>query len=300
MRVLFRRESRSFFQLLELWVTLWHVCRRLTGVRPILSHTIYQEDRAECAGTAFVIHGIMGSGRNWATMSRRLLAALPHWRFVTVDLRGHGDSHGQDDSDTVAACAADLAALADHLGMEPKALIAHSFGGKVALQYAAQRPPSLENVWCLDSSPFRLSSEATALVDAVLRAAQMAPMPVAHRLAMVPYFESQGFSRSVGAWMTTNLKRADNGFVWRFDLARIQKLLDDYRHLDCWAGLESEGRTTTVNWVLASRSTWWQNGMEPRLRALNASRVNVLPNSGHWVHIDNPDGLLSLICEQLT
>ena len=241
----------------------------------------------------------MGSGRNWATMSRRLLASLPGWCFVTVDLRGHGDSHGQQDPDTVAACAADLAALADHLGMEPTAVIAHSFGGKVALAYAAKRRASLEYVWCLDSSPSRLNAQATALVDSVLKAAQLAPQPVSNRLAMVPYFESQGFSRSVGAWMTTNLKRVDDGFVWRFDLARIQKLLDDYRDLDCWADLESAGRTTTINWVLASRSTWWQNDMEVRLRALHSSRVDVLPDSGHWVHIDNPDGLLTLICEQL-
>jgi esterase len=246
-----------------------------------------------------VIHGIMGSGRNWATMTRRLLDALPNWVFVSVDLRGHGDSHDQAKPDSISACATDLYELAQHLGREPRAVIGHSFGGKVALEYACRNPPFLQQVWCLDSSPSALTHETTAMVDAVLKAAQEVVQPVAHRLAMVPYFESKGFSRSVGAWMTTNLKRVDNGFVWRFDLERIQTLLDDYRAVDYWPYLEDCERTVTVNWILASRSTWWQDSTVERLRRLHNSRVDVLPDSGHWVHIDNPVGLLKLVRERL-
>ena len=28
-------------------------------------------------------------------------------------------------------------------------------------------------------------------------------------------------------------------------------------------------------------------------------RLHTLPDSGHWVHVDNPDGLLELILEEL-
>tara|TARA_B100001093_G_scaffold516388_1_gene595040 strand:- start:1556 stop:2260 length:705 start_codon:yes stop_codon:yes gene_type:complete len=228
-------------------------------------------------------------------MARRLSERHSDWGFIAVDLRGHGESHGLDPLHTVEACAADVEDLLFDLGLSAKAIIGHSFGGKVALACAARFADPIEQVWCLDSSPSLMGTDTTAVVDRVIKAARGAPQPVDHRLAMVPYFESRGFPRSIGAWMTTNLKRTADGFVWRFDLDVIEALLDDYRELDFWAFLESEKRESAVNWVLAGRSDWWQASAGDALRQLRESTVHVLPNSGHWVHVDDPDGLLLVL-----
>jgi pimeloyl-ACP methyl ester carboxylesterase len=47
--------------------------------------------------TAFLLHGLLGQGRNWRTFARRLVAAAaeagaPNWRLLLVDLRCHGQT----------------------------------------------------------------------------------------------------------------------------------------------------------------------------------------------------------------
>ena len=36
-----------------------------------------------------ILHGLFGSGRNWATIAQRLAA---HYRVIALDLRNHGAS----------------------------------------------------------------------------------------------------------------------------------------------------------------------------------------------------------------
>lgn len=248
---------------------------------------------------ALLLHGILGSRKNWSTIGRRLAQAHPDWSFIAVDLRGHGDSHDVEPFHTVDACARDVIDLVMELELDVELVIGHSFGGKIALEVARQGLPGLKQVACLDSSPSLMTPDTTSVVDSVIRAARAAPMPVSNRLAMVPHFESLGFSRSIGAWMTTNLRRGDDGFVWRFDLDIVETLLDDYRDQTYWSYLESSGRAVPTLWVLAGRSDWWKGDTYQRLESLVNAQVRVLPESGHWVHVDDPDGLLAVLSEAL-
>src|SRR4051812_5798794 len=110
--------------------------------------------RAESPGAlSFVLHGALGSGQNFSRFIQRLSQERPAYRYVLVDLRHHGDSRDAPAPNTLAACAADLRVLGEHLGRAPDLLIGHSFGGKVALEYARQGSAELRQVWVLDAVP---------------------------------------------------------------------------------------------------------------------------------------------------
>ena len=64
------------------------------------------EGPADAPRTAFVLHGIYGSLRNWRGMATRMVERNPGWKVVLVDLRNHGDSAGAPPPHTVAAAAA--------------------------------------------------------------------------------------------------------------------------------------------------------------------------------------------------
>ncbi|MEE2786325.1 MAG: alpha/beta hydrolase [Myxococcota bacterium] len=264
--------------------------------RAVLSHTAHGNLSA-MAPTAVLVHGILGSRRNWASTARRLAKRFPQWHFITVDLRGHGDADCGDEPHTVAACADDLLALVDELGRRPSCVIGHSFGGKVALACGQLAPMGLRFIWSLDSDPGISAAPTIQSVTQVIDEIRRVPMPQAHRLAVKQHFERAGLSSAIGAWMTTNLRRGEHGFHWTFDLSTIESLLADYRQLDMWPFLDDPTRTIPVHFMLAGQSTWWSDPVESRLRALARSRVVVLPSAGHWLHIDEPDGMLNALSD---
>lgn len=254
---------------------------------------------------AFVLHGALGSGQNFTRFVQRLAAARPEYRYALVDLRHHGQSAGAPPPNTLAACAADLAALSAALGDEPALVIGHSFGGKVALEFARQGLSSaLAQVWVLDSLPGAPADPGDSEITRVIAAVRSVPMPAASRRDVTESLvQHSGLSSGLAEWMGTNLKRsADGRYTWVFDVDAIEELMRDYFRVELWPFLEAPRERPELHLVVAERSDRWTPELRARARALPPStRVSyhALPNSGHWVHVDNPDGLLALLREHL-
>lgn len=255
--------------------------------------------------TLFLLHGILGNRNNWRTFARRLVAALPGWTVVTLDHRHHGDSAGAPPPDTVAACADDLAALAGSLGVRPRVTIGHSFGGKVVLSHAARHPEGLAQVWVLDAPPGAgtRGGEDHEVVR-VLRALRDVPMPVARRDDIVTALRARGLSQPLALWMTTNLGPAEGGgYTFRFDLDGCERLLLDYFTVDGWPVLEAPRARPHIELVRAARSDRWDEATLARFDVLPAgvpTRLHTLPDAGHWLHADNPTGLLTMLVSGLS
>lgn len=256
---------------------------------------------SEAHKTAFVLHGILGAGQNFTAFIQKLSRRRPEYRYVLVDLRNHGASTGALPPHTVAAAARDLAALAGTTG-EPSVVIGHSFGGKVALEYARQGGPALEQVWSLDSNPGVQGDENNFEVDAVIRAIRSVRVPAATRADVLKALGEQGLSRPTAEWIGTSLKRTDTGYVWLFDLDGIEALLADYYAQDLWEFLSQPRSRPEFQIVIAEQSERWTPEMRARAFALPAAanvHCHVLPSSGHWVHVDNPAALLELMLTHL-
>jgi pimeloyl-ACP methyl ester carboxylesterase len=269
----------------------------------------------EAAGAsklAFVLHGALGSGQNFNRFAQKLNELRPEYRLILVDLRHHGRSRGAPQPNTLAACAQDLLRLGEHLGRAPSVLIGHSFGGKVAMEYVRQSAESgagparqeLAQVWVLDAVPGEQpDGEQNSEVSAVIRAVRAVPMPAASRRDVVNHLlhEAQ-LSSGLAEWMATNLERQGDRYQWLFNLDGIEELMRDYFRVDLWGFLAEERSAPEFRLVVAERSDRWT----PELRARGQSlppqarvHYHLLPNSGHWVHVDNPGALLALMAQHL-
>jgi len=259
----------------------------------ILPHDFIDGANAAPGRTAFILHGILGSRRNWRSFTRRLARTYPGWRYVTVDLRGHGDAHGLPGPHTVDACAADLARLAEAIGEAPRAVVGHSFGGKVALRYAARAPTGLTSVWSLDSPPglWRRGAGGDE-ISRVFATIRRLPMPAESRVAVSDHFTAHGFGRGVAGWMTTNVRRTQGGVEWRFELSVLEALLSDYATLDAWDVIERPPAGVTPHVLMAGQGARWSEVARRRLDRAHKARQHTLEESGHWVHVDDPDGLI--------
>ena len=232
---------------------------------------------------AVVAHGILGSGRNWRSLIRKLAARSPEWTFSLVDLRNHGDSHGLAGPHDLAACARDV------MDLQPELVIGHSFGGKVAL--ACLRDHGLPELIVLDALPGPLTG--TSQVDEVIAALRKVPVPLQQRNELGDHLP---LSRSLVAWMSTNLRAGPDGLRWRFDLTAVEEMMADYARSDFWPLVE---RTDApITFVRAGRSDRWNPEVLARFTELppwSPVRLQTLPNAGHWLHVDDPDGLLDVL-----
>lgn len=97
-----------------------------------------------------LIHGLLGNLAFW------YFSVVPHlvqsFRVSIYDLRGHGRSEMPTEGYCSAKMAEDLRGLLEHLGVDRAHVAAHSFGGAIALHYAAHYPErvlslTLADVW---------------------------------------------------------------------------------------------------------------------------------------------------------
>jgi pimeloyl-ACP methyl ester carboxylesterase len=263
----------------------------------VIPHVIETDGAGPIRHEAWICHGILGSAANWRSFARRLVADLPGWRVVLIDLRAHGDSPRGEPPHTVSACADDLVELATARGHGPEVLVGHSFGGKVAL-LAAERLPDVRQLWVIDAVPgpgTTTDAGGDEDVVGVIRTLTAIPQPLARREDVRAPLAAAGFSDGLAGWMTTNLARTDAGFVWRFDLRVVELLLRDYARLDLWDRVRGGARTVHV--VRAGRSArWTPEALAALDRAAAAGAVvHVLPDAGHWVHVDAPEALADLL-----
>jgi proline iminopeptidase len=121
--------------------------------------TLYYEIRGSIAGTPLVVinggpgvdHGYMHSTLHPVSALDELAKERP---VIFYDQRGMGKSPplqvGQ--SCTIADQVADLEALRDHLGYQRINILGHSFGGYLAIAYAARYPERIERMILCNSA----------------------------------------------------------------------------------------------------------------------------------------------------
>ena len=239
-----------------------------------------------------VLHGILGSGRNWRSFCQRLLQRRADLRFVLIDLRNHGGSDRYSSPNGLLQCAEDIQNLQKEAGSF-SAIIGHSFGGKVALQCSDIFPDSLKEVWALDSNPGILvnrDKDRNEVIE-VFRLLESIPMPVQKRSEVRSLLQDGGASREIARWMVTNLQREAAGYYWSFHLPGVREMIEDYFKQDLWSFLEKPKRSCHI--LRALKSDRWTKDDIQRLENLGKSYHCL--DAGHWVHADNPEGLLDIL-----
>jgi pimeloyl-ACP methyl ester carboxylesterase len=105
---------------------------------------LYYERHNERRGpTVILVHGNGDNHRMWAMQVPALSAAFD---TITLDVRGHGETETLDRDYSYEACADDIAALLDALGIPSAAVVGYSMGGAIASTFVLRHP---QRAWAL-------------------------------------------------------------------------------------------------------------------------------------------------------
>ncbi|MCA9532028.1 MAG: alpha/beta hydrolase [Myxococcales bacterium] len=277
------------------------------------AHTILHAEGSTPTRAMLFLHGILGTRANWRGVARALVDQRPGLAAVLVDLRGHGESLGLPGAPTVVEAARDLLAFDALLGLPVRGVLGHSFGGKVAMQYAIDRSDPLDTLVVVDSSPSRerdVDAPAALATDAetprvqetahILQTLRSLRFPLPSREAFIQGLEAAGLSRPIALWLAMNLRRTPDGQRdFPLDLDEIEALLASYYATDTWAAVERPRGRGQVHLIAGGRSSVLSPAdlarVELAAREHDGVHLHVIPEAGHWVHVDAPDALHGLL-----
>jgi esterase len=248
------------------------------------------------ARALFFLHGIFGRGRNWTSLARHLSARRTDWECLLIDLRLHGHSLDFPPPHTVAAAADDIARFEHHADLHARAVLGHSFGGKVALAHAASGRVGLEQVWVIDSTPEAREPRGSAW--RLLEVVRGLPPSFRSRAEAVQGIEAAGYEHAIARWMASNLEYRGGRYIWRLDFDALETLLRDFFAEDCWHVVESPPEGIVLHFVKATRSTVLTEEACDRIAAAGARHDQAFLHrlqGGHWLNVDNAAGVLALL-----
>jgi len=232
-----------------------------------------------------ILHGLFGSARNWQGIAGQLCT---NYRLIMVDLRNHGHSPHHHKTGYVDM-AEDLRALMKMLNMEKVSLLGHSMGGKVAMLFALHYPGLIDKLLVMDIAPVSYVRGFAALIDAMLA---LPLEDIQNRSDAARILEHDVADAGVRTFLLQNLVRKKDGYEWRLNLHALKaglRELGDFPRQD----RQYHGPALFLG---GADSDYLLPGHHPAIHALFPhARIEMIPGAGHWLHADQPQGVIDHI-----
>ncbi len=241
-----------------------------------------------------LVHGFLGSAANWGPVLHKLKQRpeLVGWDFAAFDLLGHGSRRDAARPLDLESIARDLK---EQIGDDPVVALGHSFGVRPLLKIAEMAPGIITHLLVEDSSPV-LSAAGLAELREIFEV----PTPFETREAARDALDSRfGVGSRLSRFLLSNIRDFEGRHDWRFD-HRLRDLLEASAREPLWSAWENfEGE---IHMILGDRSSFVTEERAAECKSRRASRfteIYRLPNAGHWVHADDPDGFCKLTSQIL-
>jgi pimeloyl-ACP methyl ester carboxylesterase len=225
-----------------------------------------------------LIHGFLGSSRNWQTAGADLAA---QFHVLAIDLRNHGRSpHAPEMS--YSAMLDDVLEWMDAQGLSRVALLGHSMGGKVAMRLACSRPERVGQLIVVDVAPkdypgMAQRAEVTGMNELRLD-------DLKSRAEAEIRLEARVADWAMRKFLVTNLERDDKG-GWRW-IVNLPVLTAALPELVRNPLAETDHFDGPAHFIIGGKSRF----VAPEdhaaiLRHFPAARITVIPESGHNPHL---------------
>jgi len=241
---------------------------------------LYSRKVGENGPDFVVLHGLFGSGKNWRSFAGSLEDDFQVW---TLDARNHGDSPHAD-SMSYQQMAEDVARFFAENELENVILLGHSMGGKTAMQLALQFPDRIAALIVVDIAPvcYDHLHKQLKLIEAMQEldlAGEMSRSEIEKKLAVkIP-------EKRLLSFLMTNLNRQNGQFQWRIGLEQIAAGMPDLLN---YPELKSVFKGP-VQFIGGENSAYLKFEYHALIRKyFPESRITMLENCGHWLHVEQP------------
>jgi pimeloyl-ACP methyl ester carboxylesterase len=270
------------------------------------------------------LHGILGSKRNWRTPCNVWVKHHPNFESYSIDHRGHGDSKYADvlPPHNITGCANDLEELFSTILSKqdniyetptPTILVAHSFGGKIALRYLEERNrlglPLPKHLWIIDSLPglYDLNKDDVIVSKVFDLLYNKLPQRFESKEWMLKRLLDFGIEKGISQWLVTNVIADGDECTWNLNLPIIKSAFQDFCETDMWNFLEGYNGDCKIHFLRAGKNKAWTdvvlNKFSEIIKHHDSSynsniKLHTMSHVGHWVHSEDLPALVTLISKE--
>ncbi len=255
-----------------------------------------------------LLHGLASTCRIWDLVA----PILAHdFAVFALDHRGHGESDKPDHGYEFASIADDLHAFIGRLDVESPVIVGHSWGGNVAVQYAATYPTVPSGLCLVDGGTI----EVSASPDMTLERARSDMAPPDFSDKTIDELRAMAKSRDFGFELTPQVLEAMSANFRVLADRTVRPNLSRENHMkiidEMWAHKPSalyESVQAPVLMMPARGKDWqfgeeWDrrklDGIEVASQRLPASKTVWLEDSVHDVPLQRPELVAKTIREHI-
>jgi pimeloyl-ACP methyl ester carboxylesterase len=249
-----------------------------------------------------LVHGITQDSTTWDELGDRLGATA---RVIAVDLPGHGGSDNPAGDHSIGAYASTVRDLLVLLDVDSATVVGHSLGGGVALQFAYQFPEMLDRLVLLDAGG--LGREVSPLLRA---AALPGAETVLSLLSSRPALALTGLATRAAVALGhrhTDLSGVRQGLAGLADRDNRRAFVHTVRATMGLRGQRVSAQDKLYLAELVPTLLLW--GQDDRIipvshahaahELIPQNELRIIPDAGHFPHVDQPDAVLRHIQEFL-
>lgn len=235
-----------------------------------------------------ILHGMLGSSRNWQTAGRDLAA---RYHVLAPDLRNHG---GSPHADTMRyeEMMADVLAWFDAQELDRVTLLGHSMGGKIAMLLACRHPARVERLVIVDIAPRNYYWPGHRASFAAMNELNVGDLHSRAEAEM--RFESRVPSWPMRKFLATNLERSEDGrWSWQINLPVLTHALPELEKNPLQPDDRYEG---SVRFIAGGRSTYIEPDDHPAIRGhFPAVEFLVIEGAGHNPHLETREAFVPAV-----
>ena len=244
-------------------------------------------------GKPFIIlHGFLGMGDNWKTLAKQFSES--NYEVHLVDQRNHGRSFHSEDFD-YELMAEDLKHYCDEHHLNDIILLGHSMGGKTAMTFATNYPEFVSQLLVADISPRYYPIHHDAILEGLssLDFSKIKSRGQADR-ALSAYVNEVG----TRMFLLKNLY-----WVEKRQLGlriNIEVLKENVSEVGEALSIHATFKKETL-FLRGDKSEYIGESDTAIIRRhFPNSNIVAIPNSGHWLHAENPKDFYKVVMDFLS
>jgi pimeloyl-ACP methyl ester carboxylesterase len=244
------------------------------------------------APALLILHGLLGSSRNWTTIGRAL---QERFDVHELDLRNHGNSPHAGTMRWSEMCD-DLRGYLERRGLREIVLLGHSLGGKVAMRFACENPDVVKRLIIVDIA----AKPYPPYHDNEFRAMKRIPVgELVNRKEAEELLEPMVPEWALRQFLLTNLVRdeATGAFKWQVNLDVLHASLPHIRQNSL---LDTDRYNQPVLLIRGANSSFIDGEDADEMKYwFPHLQEEIVAASGHNVHVENRNGFLRVLNEWL-